>query len=292
MAIETNELGKRYGQCIAVRNLNMGVRPNCITAFLGLNGAGKSTTIRLLLGMIRPSEGTGRVLGHDIEDPSESVAMRREVAYVAEDKRLYNYMTVKQMLRFTAGFFPDWREDVAESLLKKYDLPSDRKVKHLSKGMRTKLALALAISRRPKLLILDEPSEGLDPRGVEELLETLVAQCAEGVTVFFSSHQIGEVERIADRVCVIHKGTIVTDASADDLRESWRRIDLVLPLGIRAEDFRLPVFGRIRAKGQQMSVVVRDNADDVVRWARESGISAIEVAPVGLREIFLQTTED
>ena len=227
-AIETAGLSKLYGRSHAVRNLNLAVKPGRITAFLGLNGAGKSTTIRMLLGMIKPSEGSGKVLGRRIDDPAESVALRKDVAYVSEDKRLYNYMTVGQTIRFTSGFFPGWSHNVADALLRRYELPAGRKVRHLSKGMRTKLALLLAVARRPALLMLDEPSEGLDPRGVEQLLEALVAQCAEGTTVFFSSHQIEEVERIADQVCIIHRGRLAMNAPLDELRESWRRVDAVL----------------------------------------------------------------
>jgi len=287
--IQTRDLSKRYGEMYAVRNLNLNVQPGRITAFLGLNGAGKSTTIRMLLGMIRPSEGGGHVLGYRLEDPDESVAMRKDVAFVSEDKRLYPYMTVAQMLHFTRGFFPAWRDDLAESLLRKYELPPRRKVRHLSKGMRTKLALILGLARRPKLLILDEPSEGLDPRGTEQLLETLTSECAEGTTVFFSSHQIEEVERISDQICVIHRGALVMDAAVDELRRSWRRVDIVMPSAPRAEEFQLRGVEKIRTRGQQVSVVVNGNADGVIERARESGANSIDVTPLNLRELFLQT---
>ncbi|HEY4088182.1 MAG TPA: ABC transporter ATP-binding protein [Bryobacteraceae bacterium] len=290
--IQTHGLSKRYGETWAVHNLNLNVQPGRITAFLGLNGAGKSTTIRMLLGMIRPSEGGGHVLGYRLEDPDENVALRKDVAFVSEDKRLYPYMTVAQMLHFTRGFFPAWRDDLAEMLLRKYELPPGRKVRHLSKGMRTKLALILGIARRPKLLILDEPSEGLDPRGTEQLLETLASECAEGTTVFFSSHQIEEVERISDQICVIHRGALVMDAAVDELRQSWRRVDIVMPWTPKPEDFQLRGVEKIRTRGQQVSVVVSGNADGVVERARASGANAIEVTPLNLRELFLQTIGD
>jgi ABC-2 type transport system ATP-binding protein len=229
-AIETHGLVKSYGRVEAVRALNLCVEPNCITAFLGCNGAGKSTTIKMLLGMIAPSAGEGTVLGKRIGDPNESREARGKISYVAENKPLYGYMSVEQTIRFAGSFYRDWRDETAKELLYRYGLPLERKVRLLSKGMRTKLALLLAFARRPELLILDEPSEGLDPVGIEELLQTLVGQCAEGTTVFFSSHQIAEVERIADRVCILDKGRLMVDASLDHLRESYRRIDLVFPL--------------------------------------------------------------
>src|ERR1700691_2529260 len=213
LAIQTERLAKSYGTVEAVKEINLSVRPHSITAFLGLNGAGKSTTIKILLGMMRPSSGDGTILGQRISDPIESVRIRTKVGYVSENKRLYDYMTVDQMIRFTRAFYPDWRPEEEQKLLRQFELPLGRKVKSLSKGMRTKLGLLMAFARQPELLILDEPSEGLDPVGIEELLEGLVARCSEGTTIFFSSHQIAEVERIADQVCILHAGRLVLDSS-------------------------------------------------------------------------------
>jgi ABC-2 type transport system ATP-binding protein len=291
-AIETAGLCKSYGSTHAVRDLNLTVQPNRITAFLGLNGAGKSTTIKMLLGMIKPTAGSGNVLRRRIDNPADSVALRRDVAFVSEDKRLYSYMTVEQIIRFTSGFFPDWRSDLAAALMRKYELPPGRKVRHLSKGMRTKLDLLLAVSRHPALLILDEPSEGLDPLGIEQLLETLVTECADGTTVFFSSHQIAEVERISDQVCVIHKGGLVMDASLDALRQSWRQVDIVFASIPDQADFRMVGVERIRARGQQISIFASRNVEAIVERARDFQASTVDVTPVGLREIFLQTVEE
>src|ERR1700735_1225103 len=137
-AIQTAELSKVFGGVAAVRGLNLLVERNRITAFLGRNGAGKSTTIKMLLGLVRPSSGEGIVLGKRIADAEENRKMRRRVAFVAEDKPLYGYMTVEQIIRFARSFYPDWRIDVERSLLRDYDLPTHRKVANLSKGMRTK----------------------------------------------------------------------------------------------------------------------------------------------------------
>jgi ABC-2 type transport system ATP-binding protein len=290
--IRTNELSKCYGSFEAVQSLSLSVGPNRITGFLGRNGAGKSTTIKMLLGMLKPTAGGGTVLGKRIDDPAESLELRRQVAYVSEDKRLYAYMTVEQMIRFTSSFYTDWRTDVANALLKRYELPPGRKVRSLSKGMRTKLALLLALARRPALLILDEPSEGLDPFGVEQLLEGLVAQASEGTSVFFSSHQIAEVERIADHVCILDKGRLVLDASLDDLRQSYRRISLVFACPPDESAFQIAGVESIRTSGHQMAVFASGNADAIVERARDFDASSIEVAPVGLREIFLQTARE
>src|SRR6266576_7278497 len=290
--ILTHNLTKSYGELAAVRELNLSVESNSITAFLGQNGAGKSTTIKKLLGMVRPSSGEGTVLGKRITNAEQNRAMRQRVAYVAEDKPLYGYMTVEQTMRFASSFYTDWQADSARRLLNEYKLPPQRKIKTLSKGMRTKLALLLAFARRPELLILDEPSEGLDPVGIENLLQILVARAAEGVTIFFSSHQIAEVERVADHVCILEKGGLVVDAPLDELRQSYRRIDLVFPFPAPEREFRISGVERIRTSGHQMSVLASRNAEALVERAHRLNAVSVEVAPVGLREIFLETVKE
>jgi ABC-2 type transport system ATP-binding protein len=246
----------------------------------------------MLLGMIRPSGGDGTILGQRISDPTESIRIRSQIAYVSENKQLYNFMTVEQMIRFTSAFYPDWRQDEEQKLLRQYKLPLDRKVKSLSKGMRTKLGLLLAFARRPELLILDEPSEGLDPVGIEELLEILVTRCSEGTTVFFSSHQIAEVERVADQICVLHAGRVVLDSSLDDLRQSYRRIDLVFPSIPAERDFRITGVEDVRTRGHQMRVFASRNTEGVVARAHDFQATSIDVTPVGLREIFLEKVKE
>jgi ABC-2 type transport system ATP-binding protein len=290
-AIRTNGLTKAYGQFVALDSLNLTVLESRITAFLGPNGAGKSTTIKMLLGMIRPTSGDATVLGHAISNPIENYRLRQRVAYVAEDKPLYGYMTVEQLIRFTSRFYPDWRSDEAQRLVAEYRLPAGKKVRSLSKGMRTKLALLLAFARRPELLILDEPSEGLDPVGIEELLVALVSQAAAGVTVFFSSHQLAEVERVADHVCILNHGRLELSAPIDDLRQSYRRIDFVFDAVPSARELIVPGIERIRSSGRHVTVLASRNADEVIRRARDLSAVSVEVSPVPLRDIFLETVK-
>jgi ABC-2 type transport system ATP-binding protein len=246
----------------------------------------------MLLGIIRPTAGEAVLLGTRIADLKGSRETRRRVAYVSEDKPLYRYMTAEQMIRFASSFYPDWRAADAKKLVKEYDLPLDRKVKSLSKGMRTKLALLLAFARRPDLLILDEPSEDLDPVGIEHLLRTLVARSAEGVSVFFSSHQIAEVERIADHVCILDKGCLLVDASLDQLRQFYRRIDLVFSSAPVEDKLRVPGVERIQTTGNQMTIFASWNAEEVIERANVLNATSVQVAPVGLRDIFLETVKE
>jgi ABC-2 type transport system ATP-binding protein len=290
--ILTRELTKSYGTLAVVQGLNLAVPSNRITAFLGQNGAGKSTTIKMLLGMVRPTHGEGTVLGQRIDDAEENRQLRLRVAYVAENKPLYSYMTVEQTIRFASSFYPDWRADAERKLLQEYRLPPQQKVKALSKGMRTKLALLLAFARRPELLILDEPSEGLDPVGIEHLLQMLVSQAAEGVAIFFSSHQISEVERVADHVCILDNGRLLLDAPLDHLRGCYRRIDLAFASAPPEQEFRIAGVEKIRTRERRLSVFASSNADAVIERARDLNAVSIEVVPVGLRDIFLEAVKE
>jgi ABC-2 type transport system ATP-binding protein len=200
-------------------------------------------------------------------------------------------MSVLQTIRFASSFYSDWRTEAAEKLLREYELPLRRQVKQLSKGMRTKLALLLAFARRPELLILDEPSEGLDPVGIECLLQTLVVQASEGVTIFFSSHQIAEVERVADHICILEKGRLLLDAPLDQLREFYRRIDLVFPSFVPEDEFLISGVERVRINGHQMSLFTSKNAQAVIERAHALSAVSVDVVPVGLRDIFLETVK-
>jgi ABC-2 type transport system ATP-binding protein len=180
---------------------------------------------------------------------------------------------------------------VAQRLLAGYELPPKQKVRALSKGMRTKLALLLAVSRKPELLILDEPSEGLDPVAIEELLQTLVGATSEGTTIFFSSHQIAEVERIADRVCIIDHGTLVEDFSLDELQQDYRRVTLGFATSAPPAEFHMPGIRRIRRAERQLSVLVRGNADAVAAHGRNMSAVSVDVAPISLREVFLESVQ-
>jgi ABC-2 type transport system ATP-binding protein len=290
--IETRDLSKQFGAVHAVSALNLRVARNQVTGFLGRNGAGKSTTIKMLLGMTHPTLGEGLLLGRSITDPKQNLEARRRVAYCGEDKQLYDYMTVQQLIRFTASFYPDWRSEVASHLLHQFQLPPGRKIKALSKGMRTKLALLLGLARRPSLLILDEPTEGLDPVAIEELLQMLAGLPADGTSVFFSSHQISEVERIADRVCIIDRGRLVVDLSLDEIRQDYRRITLSFSSKPPEHIFDMPEVQSIEISGRQMVLVSSHGAEAIIERARNIDAMVVDVAPIGLRELFLEKVRD
>jgi ABC-2 type transport system ATP-binding protein len=286
--IETHELKKNYGRFEAVRGLNLKVRRGSVCAFLGQNGAGKSSTLRMLMGMAHPSGGTGRIFGLKIDDEKDSLLIRERVAFVAEDKRLYDYMTVGQIIRFTRSFFPKWRDDLERRLLEQFELPVDRKIRKLSKGMRTKLALLLGFARGCELLILDEPTEGLDPVAIEDVLQIIVSLVADGTSVFFSSHQIAEVEQIADHVLMINRGRLVLDAPMDQVKEQYRHVEAVFPDSVEERDFLIEGIEKVRAEGRTVSLVASHNVDAIVEHVRRMRANTVDVLPVSLKEIFLE----
>lgn len=286
-AIETTNLTKVYGSVTAVTDLSMVVSQGRITGFLGRNGAGKTTTIKMLIGMIHPTAGSGSVFGHRIDNVADSCHIRQQVAYVAEDKPVYSYLTVNQMMAFARQIYADWRPAVAERLLLRYELPRERLIKTLSKGLRTKLALLLALARRPALLILDEPSDGLDPVSIEELLQSLTSAAAEGTSVFFSSHRIDEVERVADAVCIVDRGRLRLQADMDSIREQFRIITATFPDGVPALPVPFAGAERVLIAGRQCHITVHRDADHVVEAAYALGATHVDARPVSLRDVFL-----
>ena len=288
--IETADLRKQYEEVEALRGLSLEVPAGSICGLLGKNGAGKTTTIKILLGMTRPTSGRARVFGLAADAQESSVEIRRRTAFVSEEKALYDHMTVERVTRFTAAFYPRWRSDLEQRYVRAFDLPPGRKVKALSRGMRTKLALLLALCRGADLLVLDEPTSGLDPAATEEVLQALVAHVAgEGMTVLFSSHQIAEVDQIADHVAIVDAGRTVVMGALDDVRERYRRIQLVFDGAAPDAPFRAPGILHVRREGRVLTMMSSAGTDEVLEEARALGPVSTNVFPVTLKEIFLET---
>lgn len=288
--IETSDLHKRYDDVEALRGLSLQVPAGSIFGFLGRNGAGKTTTIKVLLGMARPTSGHARVFGLAADSQAASVEIRGRTGFVSDEKDLYDHMTVGEMIRFTAAFFPRWRVDLEQRYLQKFELPLWRRIKALSRGTRTKVALLLALCRGAELLILDEPTAGLDPAMSEEVLQALVAHVArEEMTVFFSSHQIAHVDQIADRVAIIDRGRVVLAGALDDLRENFRRVQLVFDGDAPVPAFHAPGVEHVRRSGRVLTVLSSTGADRILDEARALNPVSVDVVPVALKEIFLET---
>jgi ABC-2 type transport system ATP-binding protein len=286
--IETAGLRRAFGSHLAVDGLDLAVPRGSIFGFLGRNGAGKTTTIRLLLGFLRPGMGEARVFDEPVTGPDGNAALRRRIGYVSENKYMYPYMTVEQIIRFTRPFFPRWQDDLERRYLEIFNLPLNRKISALSKGMRTCLMLLLAMSHDAELLILDEPIEGLDPAVIETLLKELAALPAtQGTTIFFSSHQLAEVEQIADRIAIIDRGRNVLAGALDDLKVQYQRLRVVFERE-PAPVAWLPGADHVRQDGRTVSILASRNVEAIVEQARSLPGASVERYPVSLKEIFLE----
>jgi ABC-2 type transport system ATP-binding protein len=222
-AIEVSGLRFAYGTREVLRGVDLVVPAGSIFGFLGRNGAGKTTLIKLLLGLLRPSAGACRLLG--LDSAREPIAVRQRVGYMAEDQRMHGWMRVEQVVRWVASLYPKWDQKLSDDLLERMELPRKAKVKTLSKGQNSRLALLLALGHRPKVVILDDPTLGLDPISRKEFLRDVIGLLqSNGVTVFFSSHLLYEIEPVADYVAILHEGRIIRAGRTEELREGVRRL--------------------------------------------------------------------
>lgn len=282
-------LAKQYGSHQALDGLDLQVPKGSIFGFLGRNGAGKTTTIKILLGMVRPTGGRARVFDLPVDDPAASVAIRRRTGFVSEDKDLYDGATVAELIAFTAAFYPRWRADLQERYLRSFELPPQARVKTLSRGARTKLALLLAFCRGAELLILDEPTSGLDPVVADEVLQQLVGHVArEETTIFFSSHQLAEIDQIADRIGIVHRGRMVMAGVLDDLRQDFRRIQAVFEHDAPALASGTRGIVSVRRQGRVLNITANGHIDAIVAEARRLGAVAVDVSAVPLKDMFLE----
>jgi ABC-2 type transport system ATP-binding protein len=290
LAIETVDLQKRFDATEALRGLNLRVPQGSIFGFLGRNGAGKTTTVKLLLGMARPTAGQARVFGLAADLPSASVSIRKRTGFVDENKALYDYMTVDEIIRFTAAFYPGWRRDLEQRYLQSFGLPLHQKTSALSLGMRSKLSLLLALCRGVELLVLDEPTSGLDPAAGEEVLQAIVTHVStENLTVFFSSHHLADVDQIADHIAIIDAGRTVVAGALDDLRGQYRRLQLVFNGEAPDIAFRTPGVIRVRRQGRVLTALSNNGGDALIEEAMRFGPVSAELLPVTLKEIFLES---
>ncbi|WNG56084.1 ABC transporter ATP-binding protein [Archangium gephyra] len=223
LILRTQGLTRAFHDVKAVNGVDLELRRGEVYGFLGRNGAGKTTTLRMLMGILRPDTGDIELMGQRVR--RVGAVQKRHLGYVSQEQVFYPWMTALELGRFVSGFYPHWDDARFQHLLHVLDVPKDRKSAQLSGGTRMKLGLALALSHRPPLLILDEPTAGLDPVARREFLDILRDQVRrEGQTALFSSHLVGEVEEVAHRIGILHEGRLRFQGSLDTLRQSVRRV--------------------------------------------------------------------
>jgi ABC-2 type transport system ATP-binding protein len=282
-AVELSGVTRRFPH-FTLQDVSLRVEPGEIMGFVGPNGAGKSTTLRLLMGLLRADAGRIEVLGCRM--PEQQVRAKQEIGFLAEDMGLFGAATVDWHLRFLRSIHPRWDEPHARSLLRRFQLRPAQAAKSLSHGERIKLLLILCLARRPRLLVLDEPTTGLDPVARHEVLAELVELLREGDgAVVFSSHNTLDVEQISDRITFLDRGRVVAADDRESFLERWRRVDLEL-----ASDAPLPMLeGVVRSeRGERVARLTLERWDDSVpaRLAA-AGARVHEVHRMTLEEIFV-----
>lgn len=293
-AIRTESLTKWYGQhVLALDSLHLEVEPGEIFGFLGPNGAGKTTTIRLLLDLIRPTRGEAAILGMDCQ--RESVRVRAQVGYLPGELNLYQGMDGNALVRLFSGLRPDPASpDYVEYLRDCLDIDMETPFRDLSHGNRQKIGLMLALMARPALLILDEPTTGLDPLAQHHVLRLLQEIRAEGRTIFLSSHILSEVERVCDRVAIIRAGRLAAVERVETLQERrFQRLKLTFAEPVDARAFsQLPGVGLLDATDHTLHLEVTGEVDAVVKCAAGHHVVALETEQPSLDEIFMAYYRD
>ncbi|WP_437191709.1 ABC transporter ATP-binding protein [Planctomicrobium sp. SH527] len=282
--VSMQHVSKRFHKTQALDDVSLEVPPGSVCALLGANGAGKTTAIRTLLGLEKPDSGRTEVLG--MESVKYSREIRSRVGYVAEKPALYDWMTIAETGWFAAGFYPPGYQSSFEQYTRQFHLDPSHKISQLSKGTRSKVALALALAHQPALLILDEPTSGLDPLIRREFLESMVDVASQNRSVLLCSHQVNEVERVADLVAILIEGKLVCFERLDDLKRSTWEVTLT-QTDSTAEVPAMP--GTVIAhfpRGREHHLIVRDLDEQELSEMKTAGLIAAVRRP-NLEDILL-----
>jgi ABC-2 type transport system ATP-binding protein len=282
-ALELEGVGKTY-RFFQMSDVSLRLESGQILGFVGPNGAGKTTTIRILMGMIRQDRGSVRVLGRTM--PREQAQAKRDIGFVSEDMRLQASATLAWHMRFVASAFGGWDSAYADTLLGRFNLHPEQPVKAFSHGERTKAALLLVLARRPRLLLLDEPTTGLDPVARHEILAELMDVVRdERRAILFSSHNTQDVEQISDQITFIDRGRIIDSSDKETFLDRWRRLHLDVPAGAA-----LPAVAGVTGttvSGRVAVVTTKAYAPGLEAAYTSAGITVRDVQPMTLEEIFV-----
>jgi ABC-2 type transport system ATP-binding protein len=285
--IELKNLTRRYGKVDAVNGLSLTVRPGRCYGMFGRNGAGKTTTIKCLLNLLRPTSGTARVFGLDPQ--KDEVAVKSRLTYVPDSVAFYPWMSVRDTLVYLASFRKHWNRDIETDLLQRFQLDPNQKADRLSRGQKTQLALIGAICPEPELLVLDEPTMGLDPIVHREFIETVIGAYQSGEpqprTVFVSTHLISEFEGLIDEFTIIEQGRELLTMEADSARDRFRKIRarFAQPPG----SFELPGALDVRRNGRELEILANGNSEQLLEKLRARQPEELRCESLSLEEIFV-----
>jgi len=290
IVLETKSLTKYYGSTLAVDHIDLKIPRGCICGFVGRNGAGKTTAIKLMLGLLNPTAGSSRLLGCD--SSALTPAIRQRIGYVTEGHRLFRWMTIAGLEKFQRSFFPkQWDDKFFADMIEYLNLPKKKKIKHLSNGQRAQVSLALALAPNPELLIMDDPTLGLDAAIRRQFLEGMIELIMrQGRTVLFSSHILGDVERVSDRIVVIDKGVLRANCSLEQFQKAIKKV--ILSFADSAPD-DVNIDGLLHCKrsekGLELTLIGIDD-EKISEWAKSAGAEKYHIVKMNLEDQFIEFT--
>jgi len=290
IVLETEDLTKYYGSTLAVDHLDLKIPRGCICGFVGRNGAGKTTAIKLMLGLLNPTAGSSRLLGCD--SAALTPAIRQRIGYVAEGHRLFRWMSIAAIEKFQRAFFPkQWDHKFFADMIEYFGLSKKQKIKHLSNGQRAQVSLALALAPNPELLIMDDPTRGLDAAIRRQFLEGIIQLIMrQGRTVLFSSHILGDVERVADQIAVIDKGVLRANCSLEQFRTAVKKATLSFedsaPVEVNIDGL---LYCRRSEKELELILVGADD-EKIAEWAKSAGAENYHIVKMNLEDQFIEFT--
>lgn len=283
LAIECSGVSKQF-PLFQLNGIDLSFEQGTVMGLIGPNGAGKSTLLKIVMGLLQPAVGSVKVLGYNM--PEQQLEAKRNIGFIAEDMRLYESETLEFHMAFIRSIFASWDDAYATSLLHRFDLKRQQKVKGLSHGQRIKATLLLALARRPQLLVFDEPTTGLDPVVRREVLdEMMTALEDETRSILFSSHNTADIEQISDYITFLYDGQVIQSDNKEDFLDGWRRLRLINSNHLPLPD--LPNIRRIEKSGQLYTVTVNDFQENCAEQLTASGLQLNTVEYMTLEEIFL-----
>lgn len=287
-AIKITNLTKSYGKSRGIKNVNLEIKEGEIYGFIGPNGAGKSTTIKTLLNLIFPTSGSAKILGKDIV--SESKLIKEFTSYVPSEVRYYSDVKVKDILNYAASFFDYYDDQYLNELCSELEVELDKKIEELSLGNKKKVAIVQALLSNPKIVILDEPTNGLDPLIQQKLFNILLKEKAKGKTIFLSSHNLSEIEKFCDRVAVIKEGEII-----DILDLNKMNRDLGKRIILRSNDINIKEIEKISESfkyiDEEIEFIYKGNINELISLLSKYNLDKLLIEDVKLEEAFLNYYE-
>lgn len=287
--VEAVNLTKTFsGGQVAVSGLDLVVRAGSVSGLIGRNGAGKTTTLRLLMGLLHPDHGSARILGRDFRSAPRWI--RERVAYVSQNQRLPGWMTLAELCRYISRFYRHWDQRCAGDLAQQWELSMTRPVASLSGGEQRQIAILLAVSARPSVLLLDEPAAGLDPIARRSLLSAIVGVLSERpeAAVLFSTHYVGDLERVADHVAIMDRGRLLSAMRMDSLMQKTRRVQVVFDAPEPPRDFTIPGARTTRTRGPVVTAIATISDEEQLACVRAMPGVRVDVFPVDLEELFIE----